>query len=188
MKPIYCILLLNLFLNSNKMSSQEEITIEHFGKTLNVGSGIEYASYVGYSVPIACLNYEIEIEKKITVAPFVYVYSYQSSVNLLNSDLLGENYNYTETVIPIGFTVSYYLDELIKAKSHWDFYIAGSLGYINRQTKWTNPYYGNQKHEPGTGAMYLNIHIGTELHITKRIGFQLDVSAGKASIGIALHH
>ncbi|MBL7932254.1 MAG: hypothetical protein JNL60_10140, partial [Bacteroidia bacterium] len=71
--------------------------------------------------------------------------------------------------------------------SDWDFYASGSLGYIFRKRTWEAGYTGRKDIEPGTGPMFLDLHLGAEYHLTKVLGLQLDVSTGMTTLGLAFH-
>ncbi len=128
--------------------------------------------------------------KNFTLAPFVTYYSYQNNI------YWGDNndpkypfryYSYQQTVIPIGIKVFYYFDELIGAGSNWDFYLAGSLGFAIRSTKWEDGYNGKTNVGPNTNPAYFDIHIGTEYHLNDRLGLLLDLSSGVSTFGLGIH-
>src|SRR5688572_27190132 len=93
---------------------------EKYGRTLNFGLGVGgysgYYSYVGRSLPVFNINYEIDVARNFTLAPFVSFYTFSGNRS---------SYSYHETVIPIGVKGAYYFDELFKANEKWDFYLAG---------------------------------------------------------------
>ena len=76
---------------------------------------------------------------------------------------------------------------MLHAGELWDFYTAGSLGTNVRKTTWEKRYNGKNNIEPGTGPVYIDLHIGSELHISKVIGLTLDVSIAISTIGLAIH-
>src|SRR5437868_7668020 len=109
------------FLNS-QLKSQEKYS------ALNVGVGFGFYS-VG-PAPAVMLNYEVDIFKNATIAPFIGFSTYKSRTNYFNSNNpFGSSYGYRETSIPIGGKFHYYFDELFNAGEKWDFYAAASLGY-----------------------------------------------------------
>ena len=103
---------------NNDIFAQNTTSSEKYGNTLNLGFGIGgyygYYSYIGRSLPVFNINYELDIARNFTLAPFVTFYTYKDKY-------------YRETVIPIGAKGSYYFDNLLNAGSNWDFYLAGSL-------------------------------------------------------------
>src|ERR1035438_7485163 len=44
---------------------------ESFGNTLNLGVGVGYYGYAGVTLPVFHANYEIDVIKDFTLAPFV---------------------------------------------------------------------------------------------------------------------
>lgn len=151
---------------------------ERFGKTLNVGIGIGgYSGYYGYadqSLPVFHLNYEFDVAKSFTVAPFITFYSYKHNA-------------YRETVIPIGAKGSFYFDQLLKANQDWDFYLAGSLGFAIVKSSWDDDYYGNKDDYNKAPSMFFDVHAGVEYHLSKSIGLFLDFSGGVSTVGLAFH-
>jgi hypothetical protein len=167
-------------------SAQESPYIEYYGRTLNIGIGIGYYGYVGHSMPVIHADYEFGIVKNFTLAPFVSFYSYRNNYYYLGSNN-GKNYYYHETVIPVGVKGTYYLDDLLKANSDWDFYLAGSLGAAFAKAYWDNGYSGDKNVYHGAKPLFLDIHMGAECHLNKRIGIFLDLSSGVSTIGMAIH-
>lgn len=176
-----------LLLTGNCLLAQETETRENFGHTLNAGTGAGYYPYIGYFVCSSHLDYELEIDNNLTVAPFVSYYQYEGTHVWGDVDSPYRKYHYAETVIPIGLKVSYYFDELLKAGRNWDFYSSASLGFNFRKTSWEEAYFGRSEINPGMGPLYLDFHIGSELHVTKTFGIQLDVSAFRATLGLSIH-
>ncbi len=161
---------------------------EKFGKTLNLGLGLGYYSYAGYYFPAVHLNYELDVARNFTLAPFLTYYTYHNYVYWGNMPAYPyKNYYYNEMVIPLGVKGSYYFDELFNAGPKWDFYAAASLGFRVRKVVWENGYNGDVRVERDTSPLYTDIHIGTEYHLSKRIGLYFDFSSGMSSIGIAVH-
>ncbi|MES2779512.1 MAG: hypothetical protein V4651_06390 [Bacteroidota bacterium] len=164
---------------------------EKFGKTLNLGLGIGgysgYYGYVGRSLPVFHLDYEFDVAKSFTLAPFVNFYSYSHDYYWGNNNTPYRYYTYRETVIPIGLKGTYYFDDLLKANSKWDFYLAGSLGFAIVNATWDDGYYGNRNYYRGGSSLFLDIHVGTEYHFNNRIGAFLDLSSGVSTIGLAIH-
>ena len=160
---------------------------EKFGNTLNVGVGSGYgAYYYGYGFPLM-LNYEIDVAKNFTLAPFVGFYTYHNNYYWGDPKHGYAYYNYRYTAIPIGVKGTYYFDELLKAGDKWDFYGALSLGYIAVSTTWDNGYAGDPYYYGRPSPLYLSLHIGTEYHFTEKIGMFLDLSSAYSSIGLSAH-
>jgi len=168
-----------LMLSVSNLSAQKVYYSENHGGTLNLGLGIGgysgYYGYIGHTLPVFSANYEFGVARNFTLAPFATLYSYS------------EPY-YHETVVPLGVKGSLYLDELLRAGSNWDFYVAGSLGFAIVNTTW-DPYYQGDRatyyHE--VSPLYLDFHVGTEYHLTHNLGLFLDLSTGVSTVGIALH-
>ena len=175
---IFTSLFLLMILGTN-LSAQETASSEKFGNTLNLGLGLGYYGYVGHSIPVLHLNYEFGLARNFTLAPFISFYSYRRSTKY--------GYYYHETVIPVGVKGTYYFDELLKANSKWDFYLAGSLGFAIVNSRWENGYYDDNNEYRRSSPLYLDLHIGTEYHVSNRIGVFLDLSTGVSTIGLAIH-
>ncbi|MFZ4457032.1 MAG: hypothetical protein ACOYOT_12500 [Bacteroidales bacterium] len=150
----------------------------NYGNTLNLGVGIGgysgYYSYVGRSMPVLSANYEFAVANSFTLAPFISYYSYSNSY-------------YHETVIPIGIKGSYYFDRVLNASPNWDFYLAGSLGLPLVNSTWDNNYTGNRDYYHNGNALFLDLHLGAEYHLTRKLGVFLDLSSGVSTIGLAFH-
>lgn len=162
---------------------------ESFGNTLNLGVGVGYYGYAGRSMPVVNINYEFDVSKNFTLAPFISYYSYRSKYYWgdNNKNYPYKNYYYKETVIPIGVKGTYYLDDLVKASSKWDFYVAGSLGFAIVKTSWDNDYYGDRNYYKHADPLYLDLHLGAEVHLNKNVGLFLDLSTGVSTFGLAIH-
>jgi hypothetical protein len=163
-------------------------TGEKYGKTINVGLGIGYYGYVNHSVPVISLNYEIDVAKNFTLAPFISLFSYTNYYYYGTPQNGYMNYGYHQTVIPVGVKGTYYFDDLLNANPKWDFYLAGSFGFTIVNSYWDPGYYGNGSVYQGASILYLALHIGSEYHFNKTIGAFLDLSTGVSTIGIAIHH
>jgi hypothetical protein len=159
---------------------------EKFGKTLNLGVGIGgysgYYGYIGRTLPVLHIDYEFDVAKNFTLAPFISFYSYRNRYRWDKN-----YYYYHETVIPIGVKGTYYFDQLLNANSKWDFYLAGSLGFAIVNSSWDSGYYGDQNYYRNGRPLFLDIHIGTEYHINNRVGIFLDISSGVSTVGLAIH-
>ncbi|HET6245090.1 MAG: hypothetical protein H0V01_10505 [Bacteroidetes bacterium] len=164
--------------------AQEKSYPESYGKTLNLGVGIGYYGYIGHSTPTLHLNYEFDLFRNFTLAPFVSIYTFQRTY----IDKNGYRYNSRYTVIPVGAKGTYYFDELFNANSKWDFYAAGSLGFALVSNRADYGYYHDKNYYRSPSPVYLDLHIGAEYHINNRLGVFLDLSSGTSTIGLAIHH
>jgi hypothetical protein len=160
---------------------------EKYGNTLNLGLGIGYYGYVGHSIGVLHANYEFDVAKNFTLAPFITYYSYQNRYYWGDSHSAYKDYSYRQTVIPVGVKGSYYFDQLLHAGSKWDFYLAASLGFAFRRTTWENGYYGQTTVRNGSSGLYLDGHIGAEYHMNSKTGLILDLSSGISTFGLAIH-
>lgn len=149
---------------------------ERFGDVLNVGLGIGYTG-IYTSAPIIHLNYEFDVSRNFTLAPFVTFFSYRYSSS-----------TYRETIVPIGVKASYYFDELLNAGPKWDFYGGGSLGFrlINR-TWYNDTPVPDRSFYASTSNLYIDLHVGTELHLSRTVGLFLDLSTGISTLGLSFH-
>lgn len=183
--------LLLLLLVGFVVSAQKTNSSERYGKTLNLGLGIGgnsgYSGYVGHSLPIFNLNYEFDVARSFTLAPFVSFYSFKNSNYWGNHNTPYRYYYYHETVIPVGVKGTYYFDNLLGASSKWDFYMAGSIGFAFVNSSWESGYYGDQNYYHSASSLFLDLHVGTEYHFNNRIGAFLDLSTGISTIGLAIH-
>ena len=166
---------------------QEKQVSEKYGNTLNAGIGVGYYGYVGHTMPVLAANFEFDVAKNFTLAPFIGFYSYQRSYYWNNKNYPNRYYSYKTTVIPIGVKGTYYFDQLVKANQKWDFYAAGSIGFSYRRTVWENGYYGDINVGRYASPLYLDAHIGAEYHFTKKAGLFLDLSTGVSTLGLAIH-
>lgn len=173
--------------SAQEATSQEATSHEKFGGTLNLGLGIGYYGYLSHSIPVINLNYEFDVAKNFTLAPTISFYKYRNSYYWGNKNYPYRYYAYNETVIPVGAKGTYYFDDLLKAASKWDFYLAGSLGLVIVNSNWENGYYGEKDYYHRGSSLFFDLHIGTEYHFNKNIGAFLDLSSGVSTIGIAIH-
>jgi hypothetical protein len=184
-RNIALLFILILLIGTN-LSAQKASYAEKHGKTLNLGLGVGgyagYYHYVGHSLPVININYEFDVAHNFTLAPFVSFSSYRNQYNWHN-----DYYYYHETIIPIGIKGTYYFDQLLKADSHWDFYLAGSLGFAIVTSSWDNGYEGDHNYYSDGSPLFLDLHIGTEYHFNRRLGAFLDLSTGVSTIGLAFH-
>jgi hypothetical protein len=176
-----------LFILVLNTSAQESTYPEKYGKTLNLGVGLGYYGYVGHPLPVGSLNYEFDVAKNFTLAPFVGFYSYQQHYYWGTKDVPHRNYYYKTVVVPVGVKGTYYFDQLFRANAKWDFYAAGSVGFAFRNSVWENGYYGDREVLQSTSPLYLDAHIGAEYHMTQKAGLFLDLSTGVSTFGLAIH-
>jgi len=178
MKTITITIALVLLTLGTNLSAQRHSSSNEYGNTLNIGLGIGgYSGYYGYygnTLPVFNLNYEFGVARNFTLAPFISFYSYSDA-------------NYRSYVTPIGVKGTYYLDQLLHAGSDWDFYVAGSLGADIETTTWNDGYNGDRSYYKSVDPLYLDFHLGTEYHISRKVGLFLDFSTGVSTIGIAIH-
>ena len=177
---LFTVIATNTFAQQNKRD-------ENYGRTLNLGLGIGYYGYVGYSTPVFHADYEIMVARSFTLAPFINVFSYKEYTYWGNPNHPYRNYYYHETVMPVGVKGSYYFDRLLGAGPDWDFYLAGSLGVEIRKTVWDDGYYGDRVVDHSSSPLFIDLHIGTEYHFNKKVGLFLDLSTGVSTLGLGFH-
>ncbi len=182
-------LLTTLSINSNAQDKSEP---EKFGNTLNLGFGIGYYGYVGHALPMGTLNYEFDVARNFTLAPFIGIYTYQNyyywgNPNHPKGDPSYREYSYRETAVPVGVKGTYYFDQLFHATEKWDFYAAGSIGFVFRSVVWENDYYGDKKVYQSASPLYLDAHIGAEYHVSQKLGLFLDLSTNVSTFGLGIH-
>jgi hypothetical protein len=187
MKKFSIIIASVLLLAGQTATAQKAVKSEKFGHTLNLGVGIGYYGYIGHSMPVLHADYEFDVARSFTLAPFINYFSYTNHSYWGDPSNPYKNYSYRETVIPIGLKGTYYFDRILGAGSKWDFYLAGSLGFAIRRTTWENGYYGTKTINQGTGALYLDLHAGAEYHISRKTGVFLDLSTGVSTLGLGIH-
>ncbi|NTW31225.1 MAG: hypothetical protein HGB12_01095 [Bacteroidetes bacterium] len=191
MKKTTIITLFFFSILSFNISGQQAPTGDKYGKALNLGLGIGgysgYYGYVGRSMPVLHADFEFDVARNFTLAPFVTFYTFSNNYYWGNKNYPYRYYTYRETVIPIGVKGTYYFDQLLKANSKWDFYLAGSLGFAIVNSSWENDYYGDKNYYHNPNSLFLDIHIGAEYHINTKLGLFLDLSSGVSTIGLAIH-
>jgi len=165
---------------------------EKYGNTLNLGAGVGYYSNVGFFTPGVMLNYEFDLFKNFTLAPFIGASTfsdqyYWGNPNKPNYDPSYHYYNYRETIIPVGLKGTYYFDQLLHVNPNWDLYLAASAGYPFRTVTWENGYNGDVMAYRDVNSLYVALHIGGEYHLNQRVGLFLDLSTGISTFGLALH-
>lgn len=182
------ILLALLFAAGIQSNAQAQ---ETYGGTLNLALGVGgysgYYKYAGRSLPVFHVNYEFGVAKNFTLAPFISVYAFRDEYYWGNANYPDRYYTYRETVIPIGVKGTYYFDQILKATSPWDFYMAGSVGLAIVNSHWEDGYYGDKNYYHNGNSVFLDLHIGAEYHFNKRLGVFLDLSSGVSTIGLAIH-
>lgn len=191
MKTINKVLFCALLLGGSAIKAQQ-VSNENFGKTLNVGAGIGYYGYIGHAMPILDVNYEIQIARNVTLAPFTGVYSYRDNFywgnpKLPANDPSYRHYYYRETVIPIGVKGAFYFDQLFRANPSWDFYAAASAGFRIRKVMWDDGYAGDRYAYTKVHPFRTDAHIGAEYHLNSATGLYLDLSTGVSTFGFAFH-
>lgn len=195
MKKLLFTSLLFLSITGINLKAQDNVTItekpayEKYGKTLNLGAGIGYYGYIGHALPVVSLNFEFDVARHFTLAPFIGFYSYRNSYYWGNTgkDAPYRYYSYRETAVPVGVKGSYYFDKLFHANEKWDFYASGSVGFVFRSVTWENGYYGDKYVRHNASPLYLDAHVGAEYHMTKKAGIFLDLSTGVSTFGFAFH-
>lgn len=178
----FAMLVLLTFLGSNLSAQTVTYTPRHeysegHGHTLNLGLGAGgYSGYYGYngnSLAVLNINYEFDVANNFTLAPFASFVTYRQDY-------------YRQTVIPMGGKGTYYFDQLLDANKDWDFYLAGSLGFTVVNTSWDNGYYRDNTYQT-INPLFLDVHIGAEYHLSRKVGLFLDLSSGVSTIGLAFH-
>lgn len=164
---------------------------EKYGRTLNLGLGVAghygYYKYAGRSIPVFNINYEIDVAKNFTLAPFASIYTFTDDYYWGNNNNPDRYYRYSEVVIPIGVKGYYYFDDLINIPSEWDIYAGASLGAVIVNSTWESGYLGDKNYYHGNNNIYLDIHIGASYQLSDRIGAYLDLSTGISTVGIEIH-
>ena len=138
-------------------------------------------------MPVLHADYELDVARNFTLAPFISFYSYSNNYYWGNKNYPSGYYYNRVTVVPIGVKGTYYFDQLLEANSKWDFYLAGSLGFAIVNSRWENGYYGDRNYYRRASPLYLDLHAGTEYHLSNRVGVFLDLSTGVSTVGIAIH-
>lgn len=158
---------------------------EKFGRTLNVGVGLVPYRNTAAALPAALINYEIDIARNITLAPFIGIYTHADNYYWGNKNYPYRNYTYREIAMPAGIKVVYYFDELLRANSKWDFYAGASLGFVFRSTVWDANYYGDKNAVSNITPLYAAPHVGARCHLNQKVGIYLDLSTGLSTFGFS---
>ncbi|MBW6499396.1 MAG: hypothetical protein K0B09_13480 [Bacteroidales bacterium] len=178
MKKVIIISLVCLSMLGFESYAQKSGSTGGYGNTLNLGVGLGgysgYYRYTNRSLTVFHIDYEFDVARNFTLAPFANFYSWRGD-------------HYRENVIPLGVKGSLYLDDLLKANPNWDFYVAGSLGFVVVNSRWDNNYNGDREYYKYPNRLFLDLHVGTEYHISNRIGLFLDLSTGVSTLGLAIH-
>ncbi len=184
MKKLTFALLILFVISGSNIFAQKTAASQKYGRTLNLGLGVGgyygYYGYVGRSLPVFHINYEFDVARNFTLAPFVSFSTYRHAYYWHDN-----NYYYHSTLIPLGIKGTYYLDQLLRADSHWDFYLAGSLGFVIVRSSWDDGYGGDTNYYSDGNPLFLDLHIGTEYHFNNHLGAFLDFSTGVSTIGLA---
>jgi hypothetical protein len=164
---------------------------ENFGSALNLGIGVGgysgYYRYAGHTIPVFSANFEFTTARNFTLAPFASIYTFSDEYYWGNANHPDQYYSYNEVVIPVGVKGSYYFDSLLGASDNWDFYLGASLGFALVSSHWDNGYEGDKNYYHGGSPLFLDLHIGTEVHVSKKLGIFLDLSSGVSTVGLAIH-
>jgi hypothetical protein len=159
---------------------------EKYGKTLNIAAGLGYYGYY-YTAPALHVNYEFDVVKNLTLAPFLSYSTRRNYRNWYAGNNGFKNYYYRETLLPVGVKASYYFDELFEAGEAWDFYFAGSLGFAFHTVTWDSGYTGDTEVHTYSSPLFATLHIGTEYHVSEKIGLFLDLATGYTLFGVGIH-
>lgn len=164
---------------------------EHYGKTLNLGLGVAghsgYYKYARRSLPVFNINYEFDVAKNFTLAPFASIYAFKDDYYWGNNNNPDRYYSYKEVVIPVGIKGYYYFDDLVNLSKPWDIYAGASLGYAIVNSSWESGYLGDKNYYHGSNNIFLDIHIGASYYFNERLGMYLDLSSGISTVGIQIH-
>jgi hypothetical protein len=189
MKKIFSFVLLVILFVQVKGYAQEnkQEANEKFGNTLNLGLGLGYYGYVPGAIPAFNINYEFDVAKVFTLAPFVNAYTYRNYYYWGDSNNPYREYSYQRTIVPVGAKATYYFDELLNSGHKWDFYAAGSVGLAIVSTTYEDGYGGDRSTYNGVSPLYIDAHLGSEFHITNTFGVYIDLSTGLSTFGLAVH-
>lgn len=177
MKKTTFTLLLALMISGAGAFAQKSTYSGNHGNTLNLGLGVGgyygYYNHAGQSLPILNINYEFDVARNFTLAPYVSIYSYRNDKD-----------HYRETILPLGVKGTFYLDQALNAGAAWDFYLAGSLGFALRTATWDSGYNGETYYKD-VSPLILDLHLGAEYHLSNRVGLFLDLSTGVTTLGLS---
>ncbi len=172
------------------LSAMEELKAgEQYGKTLNFGLGSSWYGHYRVPVNMLHLNYEFDVAKQVTIAPFISYYIHNYGGYYAHPRFSYRTYRYYETLIPIGVKGNFYLDDAIHLNKQWDMYLGASLGAgiirTSRTVVYDNDKYVYRNVYGGTTPLFLDIHLGGRYHINERVGVFLDLSTAISSIGLS---
>ena len=187
MKKITTIVFVLFTILTTNTYAQKTGSSEKYGSVLNLGVGVGYYGYIGHTAPVLHADFELDVAKNFTLAPFITYLSYTDYYYWGDKQNPSRNYRYKQTIMPVGVKGTYYFDKVLGATSKWDFYLAGSAGFAIRKTSWENGYNGVTTIEHGTSGIYLDGHAGGEYHASKKVGLYFDFSTGISTAGIAIH-
>lgn len=177
MKKVTLTFILALTIIGTTTFAQKNYSSQGYGHTLNLGLGIGgyygYYHYAGHSLPVFNINYEFDVARNFTLAPFATFWTYRN-----------DHDHYRESIIPVGVKGTYYLDQALNAGSAWDFYLAGSLGFAIVRSTWDDGYSGETYYH-NVSPLFLDLHVGTEYHLSNRVGLFLDLSTGVSTLGLS---
>lgn len=141
LKPLLIITLaIGLFCTQNATAQKKSnaSSSETYGNVLNVGIGLDFL----ISAPILHANYEFDIAKNFTLAPYVNVPSYLS-------------------FLQFGAKGTYYFDDLIELNKNWDLFLGASAGltfpYHNWDNKILSLHVGSEYHINDRIGVYLDL-------------------------------
>lgn len=176
MKKISLTLLLALIISATNLFAQKSYSSERFGHTLNLGLGLGgyygYYNY-GHSLPVFTINYEFDVARNFTLAPFITFSTYRYEAKY-----------YRQTIIPVGVKGTYYFDQIFGAGPAWDFYLAGSLGFAIVRETWDDGY-SHDTYYHNVNPLFLDLHAGAEYHLSRKVGLFLDLSTGVSTVGLS---
>src|ERR1035437_2752620 len=152
MKKLIIITFLFISIFQFKGIAQEKFSGLNLG--LGVGGYSGYYGYIGHTLPVLHVDYEIDVVRNFTLAPFISFYTYSNQYYYGRQNNIDLYYTYRETVIPIGVKGTYYFDELLRANSKWDFYLAGSLGFAIVTHTWSNGYNGDKNYYRAANPLF----------------------------------
>ncbi len=170
-----------------QQQQQQPVFNEQYGNTVNIGVGVGYFEYAGYAVTALHLDYEVRISKDFTLAPFINVFTFQDRLFWGDAQNPFRYYHYREADFPVGAKGTYYFDDFLGLNPNWDLYLGASVGLILRSVSWQDGNNAQSSLNAGPGPLYMELHIGTEYHISHRVGIYLDLSTNVSSLGLSIH-
>jgi hypothetical protein len=182
MKKLLTIITLTLTACLCMIQAEAQEKYQAFNIGVGLGGSSGYSRYATHVVPVLNINYEFDVARNFTLAPFISFYTYSDSYYWSN-----DNYTYHETVIPIGLKGSYYFDELLNANSKWDFYAAASAGFAIVNARWEAGYNGDRNYFNRGNSLFIDLHAGAQYNFSRTAGVYLDLSSGVSTIGLAFH-